>query len=236
MNIYYAPDADPLTIPAAIYLDSNESTHCTRVMRARIGDSVYLTNGKGCLFEGSVQSVDPQKCSIWITSANCQEEKGWKVTIAIAPPKNMDRFEWFVEKATEIGIDEIIPVYCQHSERTKMRLDRLNKILVSAMKQSKNLFLPVIQEPMDFETFIRIPFEGQKFIAYVNESQDRLLKNEYTQGQHATILIGPEGDFSENELKMASQQHYQPVSLGKSILRTETAAIVACHTLNLLNM
>ena len=155
--------------------------------------------------------------------------------IAMAPTKNMDRTEWFAEKATEIGFDELTFLSCRFSERRVIKTERIRKILISAIKQSLKARLPLLNEMTDFHTFIRQPFNGQKFIAHCYEGEKPLLKDVLKRGQDALVLIGPEGDFSEEEVKAAVEQGFQPISLGRSRLRTETAALVACHILNLYN-
>jgi 16S rRNA (uracil1498-N3)-methyltransferase len=162
-------------------------------------------------------------------------QRPFSLHLAVAPTKNIDRFEWFLEKATEIGITEITPVICEHSERTNLRTDRLLKVLISAMKQSLNLHLPVLNEPVRFSDFLKKDFSGQKFIGYVEEKQEILLKERYQKGSDCVILIGPEGDFSKEEIEKAKQNGFETISLGNSRLRTETAAIVATMTINLLN-
>jgi 16S rRNA (uracil1498-N3)-methyltransferase len=155
--------------------------------------------------------------------------------IGIAPTKSMDRFEWFLEKAVEIGIDEITPVFCAHSERIKMKTDRLQKILISAMKQSLKAYLPKLNEPSDLKSLLLKDLKGQKFIAYCESGEEDELQRVYRRGEDAVILIGPEGDFSSEEVSIAEKKEFIPISLGKSRLRTETAGIVACHTILLMN-
>ncbi|MDD7722444.1 MAG: RsmE family RNA methyltransferase, partial [bacterium] len=154
--------------------------------------------------------------------------------IAVAPTKNMDRMEWFAEKATEIGIDEINCLNCRFSERKEVKPQRLEKILVSAMKQSQKATLPLLHGMTDFRTFVKQPFEGQKFIAHCEAGEKPLLSKVYHPGERVLILIGPEGDFSPEEIALAQEQGFQPISLGPSRLRTETAALAACHTIRLL--
>jgi 16S rRNA (uracil1498-N3)-methyltransferase len=153
----------------------------------------------------------------------------------MAPTKNMDRTEWFVEKATEIGIDEFSFLLCRYSERKVLKMDRVDKIIVSAAKQSYKATMPVSHELTPFDQFIRRPFGGQKFIAHCYEGEKPLLKDILKPGEDALVMIGPEGDFSEDEVKKAVEAGFQPISLGKSRLRTETAALVASHILNLYN-
>lgn len=161
-------------------------------------------------------------------------KRPFSLHMAVAPTKNIARFEWFLEKATEIGVDEITPLICEHSERVHMRVDRLQKIILSAAKQSLKTYLPVLHEPMKFDDFIRLNLPASRFVAYVEESQPLHLKMAYTNGDCA-VLIGPEGDFSKKEMEVAVQNGFTSVSLGPSRLRTETAAIVACHIINIAN-
>jgi len=158
----------------------------------------------------------------------------FRLHMAVAPTKNTARFEWFLEKATEIGVDEITPLICEHSERVQIRIDRLQKIILSAAKQSLKTYLPVLNEPVKFDDFIRLNLTGSRFVAYVEEHQPIHLKTAYQNGD-CTILIGPEGDFSKKEMEAAFKKGFNPVSLGPSRLRTETAAIVACHIINIAN-
>jgi 16S rRNA (uracil1498-N3)-methyltransferase len=155
--------------------------------------------------------------------------------IGIAPTKKNDRFEWFLEKVTEIGIDEITPILCDHSERGRLKIDRMQKILISAMKQSLKAYLPKLNEPSDLQKFVIRQFSGQKFIGYCESGTEDELQKIYQKGQNALILIGPEGDFSPDEINLAKKEDFIPISLGKSRLRTETAGVVACHTILLMN-
>jgi 16S rRNA (uracil1498-N3)-methyltransferase len=155
--------------------------------------------------------------------------------IAIAPTKSIERFEWFLEKATEIGIDEITPVLCENSERDKIKTDRLNKVLISAMKQSLKVHLPKLNQLIKLDNFIPDNFNGEKYIAHCKTNHKNHLKNIYHKGTNCLVLIGPEGDFGDNEIKLFSENNYKQVSLGNSRLRTETAGIAACHIVNLIN-
>jgi len=235
MQLYYIEN--PIVpLPCPIQLSAEESFHCVKVLRKKVGDSIHLTDGIGNLYEGKIIVSNLKQCTILVQS--CTAEYGKSKThlhIAVAPTKNMDRFEWFLEKATEIGVQEITPILCEHSERTNIRIDRLQKIILSAAKQSIKTYLPILNEAIKFNTFIKKDYAGSKFICYVEERQDIQLKNEYVKGSDALILIGPEGDFSKQEIELAKQLNYSMVSLGNSRLRTETAAVVACHTINLIN-
>lgn len=236
MQLFYSPDILSNTIPQQVQLGEEESVHCVRVLRKKAGDTIQITDGRGGLFEAVVNNNDPKKCLVTIVSASAVlPRRPYRLHIAVAPTKNTDRIEWFLEKATEMGISEISPVICEHSERTVLRTDRLQKILISAMKQSMNLHLPLLNEPIKLADFLEREYSGQKFIGYVEENQEVLLKQRYQKGSDCLVLIGPEGDFSKDELKEAKQKGFEAISLGNSRLRTETAALVATMTINLLN-
>lgn len=229
--IFYAPDI--LSNPV---LSEEESAHCVRVLRKKEGDEILITDGKGHFFDAEITLAHSKKCEVSIVETK-DTAKQWNnfVHIAFAPTKNLDRIEWFAEKATEIGIDRITPLKCRYSERKEIKLPRIQKILVSAMKQSQKAYLPVLDEMIPFSDFVKQPFEGQKFIAHCYEGDKKLLKSLYTQDVDVLILIGPEGDFSEQEVEEALKNGFQPISLGDSRLRTETAALVACNTIQILN-
>lgn len=231
MQIFYAPD-----IESTLVLPEEESGHCVRVMRLAEGDEIMITDGKGNFYRASITNAHPKHCQVEITSS-WQPEKPWDayIHIAVAPTKNMDRMEWFAEKATEIGIDEITCLNCRFSERKEVKTVRLEKILVSAMKQSQKALLPQLNGMTDFKQFVRQPFNGRKFIAHCEEGEKPLIKSIYRPGENVLILIGPEGDFSPEEIKSAEENGFEAISLGKSRLRTETAALTACHTIHVLN-
>lgn len=236
MQLFYSPDILSNTLPQQVELGEEESAHCVRVLRKKAGDTIQITDGRGGLFEAVVNNNDPKKCLVTVVSTSAMlPRRPYQVHIAVAPTKNIDRIEWLLEKATEIGISEITPVICEHSERTVLRTDRLQKILISAMKQSMNLHLPLLNEPVKLANFLKKEYSGQKFIGYVEEKQEVLLKQRYQKGSDCLVLIGPEGDFSKEELEKAKQKGFETISLGNSRLRTETAALVATMTINLLN-
>ena len=232
MNLFYITDLSQVPIE----LNVEESRHCIKVLRMRKGDHIFLMNGKGSVFEAVIQIPDAKACRLEIIQEERQQKRHlYRLTVAIAPTKNMDRFEWFVEKSTEIGIDRIIPVICSRSERKDLKIERLEKILISAMKQSGQLYLPELSQPIAFKDFINRPFDGDKMIAHCEEGSKNGLKNSIAPGKNVLILIGPEGDFDADEISYAIGKGYMPVSLGESRLRTETAGIVACHTVYLVN-
>lgn len=236
MNLFYTPDIDP---DNNFYtLNEDESKHCVRVLRMKEGDTIRLIDGKGSFYEAVISDANPKRCLVSIESIHSDPGKrDFIIHIAVAPTKNTDRLEWFLEKATEIGIDEISPIECEHSERAVVKTDRLNRVITAAMKQSMKAFHPLLRELRSFKEVVleSEAFEGQKFIAHCRPGEKRSLKEAYMKGKNALILIGPEGDFSIDEVKFATEKGFVPVSLGTSRLRTETAAVVACHTINLLN-
>jgi len=200
------------------------------------GDSLHLTDGVGLLCAARIMDANPKACSLEIVSSEQESiREKFHLHLAVAPTKNIGRFEWFLEKATEIGIDEITPIICKNSERKTVNTARLRKVLVAAMKQSLKPFLPTLNEAVTFENFMSKARNGNGFIAYVSNEHRDQLKESYISGTDGTILIGPEGDFTEEEVQLALAKGFKAVSLGKSRLRTETAAVVACHTVQLIN-
>lgn len=230
-TIFYTPD-----ILSNNELPSEEAQHCIKVLRKKEGDEILLTDGKGYFYEAVIIQANHKHCIVDIQKTIYQD-KSWKfkLQIAFAPTKNMDRVEWFAEKAAEIGIDHFSPILCNHSERKEIKNQRIEKILISAMKQSEKTYLPQLDEIQYFSDIIKQPFNGQKFIAHCHQGEKSLLKDVYKKEEDVLILIGPEGDFSENEVAEAIHKGFKPISLGESRLRTETAALVACHTVHILN-
>lgn len=228
MNLFYTPD-----IMSENYtLSEEESKHCIRVMRMKDGDIIHLVDGKGSFLKAEITDANSKKCSIKIVEKKSEPKRNFHLHIAIAPTKSIERFEWFLEKAAEIGIEEITPIECSRSERTTVKTERLEKILVSAMKQSLKAHLPKLNEMKKFKELMKVNFQGGKFIAHCMESKKNHLKNLYTKSQNVLILIGPEGDFSEEEIKSAREKGFAEISLGNSRLRTETAGIVSCTIIN----
>lgn len=216
-------------------LSEEESRHCVRVLRMREGEEIIITDGAGKLFYGHIRRADPKACLIDLEREEEREVgKNFCIHIALAPVKNSDRIEWFVEKATEIGIDEVSFLICKHSERLKVNTERLRKVAVSAMKQSLRVKLPVINSQNKFSDFVKNINEQNRFIAVSSDVKIHLF-NTAAARQNYCILIGPEGGFSEEEVAEAQKSGLVPVSLGAHRLRTETAALAACHTLNLIN-
>jgi 16S rRNA (uracil1498-N3)-methyltransferase len=219
----------------ACVLSEEESWHCTKVLRLKEGDEITMTDGRGNIHRGQLTKIHHKGCLVEITGTRPVARNSWQTHIAMAPTKNIDRFEWFLEKATEIGIDEITPLFCEHSERETVKLPRLEKVLISAMKQSLKAWLPKLNKPVKFREFISGNHNGQKFIGYCETGNESALDKLYIPGNDAVILIGPEGDFSKTEVELATTSGFVPVSLGASRLRTETAGIVACHTIVIRN-
>lgn len=230
-TIFYTPDI--LNNPE---LPFEEGQHCIKVLRKKEGDEILLTDGKGSFYDAVIIQANPKHCIVEIANTT-EQPKGWNfnLQIAFAPTKNMDRIEWFAEKATEIGIDRFTSVLCRHSERKEIKNQRIEKILVSAMKQSQKAQMPQLDDMIPFASFIQQPFDGQKYIAHCYNGEKNILKEVYQKGGNALILIGPEGDFSEKEVEDALKNGFQPISLGESRLRTETAALVACNAIHVLN-
>lgn len=228
MQLFYNPSINE-TVTSFVF-DKEESKHIIKVLRKKEGDTLFVTNGLGFLFQTEITIASDNKCTVKIISFEQQEKPKFYLHLAVAPTKMNERYEWFLEKATEIGLQEITPIICEHSERKVIKTDRFQKILESAMKQSLHYYLPKLNEPISFRDFINKENKGQKFIAHCEETDKKSLKNELKTNQDITVLIGPEGDFSVKEIQSALEQNYIPVSLGQTRLRTETAAVVACHS------
>jgi 16S rRNA (uracil1498-N3)-methyltransferase len=230
VNLFYQPEL----ILGKNFLDEEESRHAVKVLRLRERDSIEVTDGKGTSYSCRITKADAKKCEFEIVTTIKQPLKSFSIHIAIAPTKNMDRMEWFVEKAIEIGVDEISFVICQKSERKTMNLERIQKLAISAMKQSQQSWMPTIRLVDSFPEILNVKVD-QKFIAYVDDQNPDHLKHLAIPSKDYLILIGPEGDFSKEELLNAQQHDFKKVSLGPNRLRTETAGLVACQILNLIN-
>lgn len=233
MQLFYNPNVSEAV--SLVTFSKEESKHIVKVLRKKVGDTLYVTNGYGWLFEAEISEANIKKCTAVITSNALQPKKKYKLHLAVAPTKLNDRFEWFLEKATEIGIDSITPILCGHSERKVIKPERYEKVILSAMKQSSQCYLPKLNPLMSFELFLKQEHKGQLYIAHCEDSERKSLKSELRANENTTILIGPEGDFSVKEITMALQQNFIPVTLGKNRLRTETAAVVACHSVAFVN-
>ncbi|MDR1331925.1 MAG: 16S rRNA (uracil(1498)-N(3))-methyltransferase [Tannerella sp.] len=232
MTLFYAPD-----VAVSPFLPEEESRHAIRVLRLDRGDEITVTDGKGFFYQCTIVEPHPGRCEVTVVARRQQEPlRRGRIHVAVAPTKSMERMEWFAEKATEIGIDAITCLRCRFSERREIKTARLEKILVSAMKQSGKALIPAMNEMTDFKTFASRPHGGMKFIAHCEaDPQTQLLQRLYRAGEDAIILIGPEGDFSKDETALARQHGFISVSLGESRLRTETAALVACHTIHVMS-
>ena len=233
MQLFYNPTINESQ--TSFVFDKEESKHIIKVLRKKESDILHVTNGLGFLFTTEITIASDNKCTVKIVSFEKQEAPKYHLHLAVAPTKMNERYEWFLEKATEIGIQEITPIICEHSERKIIKTDRFQKILESAMKQSLHYYLPQLNEPIAFNDFVKTKKSGQLFIAHCEEIAKKSLKNEVKTSEDVTILIGPEGDFSVKEIQQAIAANFIPVSLGATRLRTETAAIVACHSVVLIN-
>ena len=234
MQLFYTPDIDAAS--TTYQLNEEESKHCVRVLRLQVGDKIQLIDGKGNFYTAAITDPHPKRTSLQIISVQQDfHKRNHYLHIAIAPTKNIERLEWFLEKATEIGIDEISLIICQRSERKEAKTDRLNKIITSAIKQSIKAWHPVLNEPIALNKLITTSFDGQKFIAHCEEGDKFTLKDELKPFGRYLILIGPEGDFTPKEVSDALNNGYKAITLGESRLRTETAALEACFEVNFLN-
>lgn len=232
MQLFFAENLE-----SDIYtLSEEESKHCVRVLRMAVGDEIFLTDGRGTRCRCRIVEAHPKHCVVEVVERQRDFEKHpFFLHVAVAPTKNSARMEWFVEKAVEMGIDEITPVVCDHSERCTLKQERLEKIAVSAMKQSLKTYKPQVNGPTPFDALLSTPFDGQRFIAYCDGDHRTPLRSLYQPGGNALILIGPEGDFSPEEVSAALDAGFLPVTLGPCRLRTETAALAAVAFFNLSN-
>jgi 16S rRNA (uracil1498-N3)-methyltransferase len=233
MQLFYEPNI--LTQP---YLNEDDSKHCVKVLRHKIGDTINLVDGKGNWVTAKIVNTNFVNLKLDIQSiVNEYNKLNHYIHIAIAPTKNTDRIEWFLEKAIEIGVDEITFLQTQKSERKELKLNRLEKIAVSAMKQSKKAYLPKINPIVKLNDFLKYDFSSfEKYVAFVDENNSLYLHNIANKNGQYLVLIGPEGDFSIDEIAKLKAENYQCISLGKSILRTETAGIYICNALNMINL
>jgi len=233
MQIFYAPDITGDTYT----LDQKESKHLIRVLRMTKGADVRLIDGKGNLYEGIISAPDQNKCSIDILrEIRDFEKRNYKLHIAISPLKNPERFEWFIEKSVEIGIDEITPLLCKNTEKPGIKSERVNNLIISAMKQSLKANKTILNKPTSFKDFVSKDLEGIRMIAHCDDSIGRnKISDVYSKNEDSIILIGPEGDFSREELDSAFNWDYIPIHLGQSRLRTETAGVAACHSIYFIN-
>ena len=233
MQLFYNPNIDETT--ESFSFDKEESKHIIKVLRKKDTDILFVTNGLGLLFKTEITLASDNKCTVQILSFEKIEPSKFNLHLAVAPTKMNDRYEWFLEKATEIGIHEITPIICDRSERKVVNKERFEKILLTAMKQSNVLFLPKLNDAITFKEFVKRKNDGLQLIAHCEETDKKSLKSVLKPNENITLLIGPEGDFSEKEIALALENNFIPVSLGNTRLRTETAAIVACHSVIFVN-
>lgn len=232
MHIFYTPDikSDRYT------LNEEESKHCIRVLRLKIGDEISLIDGEGGFYIAEITTEHPKRCEVKIIQTEKEYGKrDYYLSMAVAPTKSIDRFEWFLEKSTEIGVDEFIPIITHQSERKVIKPERLNKRIVSAVKQSLRAYKPKLANLTKFKDIIDTDFQGKKLIAHCFDTPKFYLKDVVKKGEKVLILIGPEGDFTLEEVEQAKSKGFEEISLGESRLRTETAGIVAVHTVELVN-
>jgi len=233
MQLFYNPDLDNSV--SQFTFPDNESKHIIKVLRKKTDDILHITNGKGQMFEAKIIDANPKRCKAQVIS-NAKKHRGmYWFHLVVAPPKSNDRFEWFLEKATEIGVNEITPIICERSERKTVKHERSEKIVQSAMKQSLRSYLPRLNEAISFKDYLEKEHKGLLFIAHCTDDEKVELKRRVAPDHDITVLIGPEGDFSDTEIKSALDKGFVGVSLGEARLRTETAAIVACTTVNMIN-
>ncbi len=235
MQLFF--NADLETTSKEIVFNKEESRHIIRVLRKKEGDILHITNGKGILFFAEVVIANDKKCVAKIIKTEEKNRtRNYYLHVAIAPTKNNDRFEWFLEKATEIGIDEVTPLICENSERKIVKTERLSRVIQAAMKQSLQFTLPKLNEPVKFSEFISKNFNGETFIAHCEENiEKKFLKNIASPKNHYTILIGPEGDFSSKEIQQSLLKNFFPISLGENRLRTETAGLNVVQSISFLH-
>lgn len=233
MHIFYTPDITQGTYT----LNEEESKHCVRVLRLGVGVIVNLVDGKGGFYTAEITSDNPKKVGLLITDVKLEfHKRNHHLHIAVAPTKNIDRIEWFLEKATELGIDEITPIITDRSERKVVKDDRLNKVITSAVKQSIKAYHPKLNEAISYHAFMNLPFEGDKLIAHcIDGEEKRYIADLVEPRKKYLILIGPEGDFTPDEVNLALNKGFKPLTLGDNRLRTETAALAACFEINYLN-
>jgi 16S rRNA (uracil1498-N3)-methyltransferase len=217
-------------------LGEEEARHCARVLRLKPGEFIGITDGKGIFCMARLLNVDAKHVTATIERRDLLPERSFHIHMAVAPTKNIDRFEWFLEKATECGIEEITPLICEQSERKIVKPERLNKIIVAAMKQSQRAWLPRLNDAVKFKDFLKnYSSDTPSFIAHCEERDKNPLRDAYKPGKDIMVMIGPEGDFSPEEVQLARSKGIQAISLGQNRLRTETAALVACMEVNFLN-
>lgn len=231
MQLFYAPD-----ITETPFLPEEESLHCVKVLRMKEGCMLDVIDGRGGVYHARIVSAHPKRTELEILDVEHEwRKRPFRLHLAVAPTKNIDRFEWFVEKATEIGFDTLTPIECRYSERRIVKPERIEKILVSAAKQSLKAYVPKLNPMVDFDTFMSGVTEQQRFIAHCHDLPKQYLLDTCRPGGDVLVMVGPEGDFSEQEVAAALEHGFSSVSLGDSRLRTETAGVVACHLVTVTN-
>ena len=233
MNYFFHPTLDSSVSQFAF--SPEESRHIVKVLRKKEGDLLHITNGKGYLFTSEITLADPKKCVGRVLDTKKTHASRFELHLAVAPTKRLERFQWFLEKATEIGVSEITPIYCKRSERDKLSMERMQRVIHEAMKQSLRTYLPKLNKLTPVSELLQSDLPDLRFIAHCEADEKVDLKRRVAPDKDIVILIGPEGDFSRPEIESAYEAGFLPVSLGRSRLRTETAAIVACTTVNLIN-
>ena len=231
MYIFYSPEI----LQNNYHLSIEESKHCMKVLRHKKSDIIHLMDGKGAFYTAEISEANPSKIEFRIIEQTNSIPRDYYIHIAIAPTKNINRFEWFLEKSIEMGIDEITPLFCDNSERKTLNIERLSKIIISASKLSKQAFFPILNPLLSCGSFIDRNIDVEKYIAHCHSNIPNLLSHEQIKSKKVEVLIGPEGDFSKNEIKQALSAGYKEISLGESRLRTETAGLVSCFALHFIN-
>jgi 16S rRNA (uracil1498-N3)-methyltransferase len=233
MHVFFTENIDHHTA----LLSAVESQHCIRVLRLGKGDEVKVLDGKGGFYTARITIADTRQCQLEITGKLPASTRGYNIHIAIAPTKNIDRFEWFIEKSVEIGIDTITPLLCQRSERRVLKTERLQKLIVATIKQAMIPSLPVLNELADYKTFVSnlSGYASNRYIAHCEETDKKQLKSLVVPQSDIIILIGPEGDFSPSEISLALEHGFEAVTFGNNRLRTETAGIFACNIVHAIN-
>lgn len=232
MHLFYTPE-----LMAEVHtLTKDDSRHCAKVLRLTVGDKITLSDGQGFFYPSEIIDDNPKAVTVRVLEKKAMS-KGWpqNIHIGFAPTKNIGRTEWAIEKCTEMGVDTFSPFISYHSERKAIKNDRLERVITAAAKQSLKAWLPKLEELQRFEKLVKQPFDGDKFIAYIGEESKELLSGVVNSRNNVLILIGPEGDFSKEEVRLAMENGFTPVSLGTSRLRTETAIVAACHTVHVIN-
>lgn len=234
MQLFYTPDIDPSSIYS---LNKEESTHCVKVLRLKEGDNIHLTDGLGNLYVAEIIEANPKHCLVQVRDTFAEYGKrNFYIHVAIAPTKNISRIEWFLEKATEMGIDEITPIICEHSERDIVKNERLEKVIVSALKQSLKAYMPKLNEATKFKDLVKKSSETNKFIGFCAGDERYKIKDIYKENESVLLLIGPEGDFSEKEVLLAKENGFKVITMGEARLRTETAALYALLSIHFMNL